>query len=171
MLTHLKIVNKVDHNSKIKNRKFDCLIWNRPNPNSQGNYGRKWIKHLHQLPTIKFGRDICFGIFIRKKFGPTWKSTLNAFWRHRNEEEYIYRTLSTFHLVDWFKLKLVYWRKIKNKNCFQMNFLFILAKYEISNKLMHKIEHTHFLQKFVFCNQCQWANFDQIFPYYCKMIL
>ena len=47
--------------------------------------------------SIKFVRDVCFGIYIRKKIGPTWTS--DAFWRHKNREEYI----EHFHWGDRFR--------------------------------------------------------------------
>ena len=51
--------------------------------------------------SIKFGRDVYFGILIRKKFGPTRKYTPDVFWRG------IYRTFSTFDLMDRFRQNLV----------------------------------------------------------------
>ena len=39
--------------------------------------------------SMKFVRDVCFGIVIRKKIGPTWKSTLDAFWHHKNTNIFV----------------------------------------------------------------------------------
>ena len=61
--------------------------------------------------SIIFGTDVRFGIPIKIKIGHTWKSTYDAWWRHKNGGK-IYWIFSTFNPMDKISQNLVVWRKI-----------------------------------------------------------